>query len=213
MCQKALSPGGEAALAVSATSVLGVLTRWNEIHPRLQAIAQCARRGEGRVSTSALSQAQLLAPIMFPGTIFCAGANYRDHVAEMSRALNLPAEPDPHDLGLKPWHFIKPSAMHPRDGCPHIAARVFQEGRLGGRNRSHHRPPLPQRQRRGGARLHRRRQHRQRFVGSRSFAARRCGAGFALPFRLGQSKIIRWLTLPFGPWIVRLSIRSRMSAI
>jgi 2-keto-4-pentenoate hydratase/2-oxohepta-3-ene-1,7-dioic acid hydratase in catechol pathway len=47
---------------------------------------------------------------MYPGTIFCAGANYKDHVREMSRALNLPEEPDPHELGLNPWHFIKPSA-------------------------------------------------------------------------------------------------------
>jgi 2-keto-4-pentenoate hydratase/2-oxohepta-3-ene-1,7-dioic acid hydratase in catechol pathway len=53
---------------------------------------------------------QLLAPILYPGAIFCAGANYRDHVAEMSGALNLPVEPDPHEMGLKPWHFIKASA-------------------------------------------------------------------------------------------------------
>lgn len=43
------------------------------------------------------------------GTIYCAGANYADHVAEMARAQNQPPPPDPHMLGLKPWFFIKPS--------------------------------------------------------------------------------------------------------
>ena len=123
----ALSMAGDPALAAAATSVLGVLSRWNEIHPRLQAIAQAARRGEEWVSTTALSQAQLLAPVLFPGTIFCAGANYRDHVAEMSKALNLPAEPDPHDLGLKPWHFIKPSAPCVRGTGARIALPAYSK--------------------------------------------------------------------------------------
>jgi len=42
-----------------------------------------------------------------PGVIFCAGANYADHAANMARALNREPEPDPHALGLKPWHFQK----------------------------------------------------------------------------------------------------------
>ncbi len=49
----------------------------------------------------------LLAPIRWPSAIYCAGANYADHAAEMARAQNRPPPPDPHTLGLKPWHFIK----------------------------------------------------------------------------------------------------------
>ena len=51
--------------------------------------------------------AQIRAPIPQPGAIYCAGANYGDHVREMNAAQGKGPEPDPHTLGLKPWHFIK----------------------------------------------------------------------------------------------------------
>ena len=98
------------AKASSLTSVLAVLRRWDEVHPLLKQVARDARAGKPVVEPLDLPSVQLLAPILYPGTILCAGANYRDHVAEMSKALNLPPEPDPHELGLKPWHFIKASA-------------------------------------------------------------------------------------------------------
>jgi 2-keto-4-pentenoate hydratase/2-oxohepta-3-ene-1,7-dioic acid hydratase in catechol pathway len=92
-------------------SVLSILEQWQELGPKLRLLARGIRTGSLSVSArSPLSSVKLLPPVMYPGTIFCAGANYKDHVAEMSRALNLPEEPDPHELGLKPWHFIKPSA-------------------------------------------------------------------------------------------------------
>jgi 2-keto-4-pentenoate hydratase/2-oxohepta-3-ene-1,7-dioic acid hydratase in catechol pathway len=47
-----------------------------------------------------------LAPLQ-PLTIFCAGANYADHAAAMARRLGMPEPADPHEQGLKPWHFIK----------------------------------------------------------------------------------------------------------
>jgi 2-keto-4-pentenoate hydratase/2-oxohepta-3-ene-1,7-dioic acid hydratase in catechol pathway len=50
----------------------------------------------------------LHAPLLYPGAIYCAGANYADHVAEMARAQNLPPPQDPRSLGLKPWFFMKP---------------------------------------------------------------------------------------------------------
>ena len=91
-------------------SVLSVLEHWQELAPKLRLLARQLREGTAARSGIALSAVKLLPPVMYPGIIFCAGANYKDHVAEMSRALNLPPEPDPHELGLKPWHFIKPSA-------------------------------------------------------------------------------------------------------
>ena len=42
-----------------------------------------------------------------PLTIFCAGANYADHAAAMARKQGMPEPADPHEQGLKPWHFIK----------------------------------------------------------------------------------------------------------
>jgi 2-keto-4-pentenoate hydratase/2-oxohepta-3-ene-1,7-dioic acid hydratase in catechol pathway len=90
-------------------SVMSVLEHWEELSPKLRLLARHTRTGAVSARRP-LSSVTLLPPLMYPGTIFCAGANYKDHVAEMSRALNLPEEPDPHELGLKPWHFIKPSA-------------------------------------------------------------------------------------------------------
>jgi 2-keto-4-pentenoate hydratase/2-oxohepta-3-ene-1,7-dioic acid hydratase in catechol pathway len=106
----ALEAGGTAPFGASGLSVLQVLDRWSAVHPRLQRAARERRAGGTLVTASALTDVRLLAPVLYPGNIFCAGANYRDHVAEMSTALNLPAEPDPHELNLKPWHFIKASA-------------------------------------------------------------------------------------------------------
>jgi len=92
------------------TQVLQVLERWHELHPLLQQAARGVRSAKPRGNAMPVRDVRFLAPILYPGTIFCAGANYRDHVAEMSKAMNLPAEPDPHEVGLKPWHFIKASA-------------------------------------------------------------------------------------------------------
>ena len=52
---------------------------------------------------------KLHAPLLYPGAIYCAGANYADHVEEMARAQNLPPPKDPRTLGLKPWFFLKPT--------------------------------------------------------------------------------------------------------
>jgi 2-keto-4-pentenoate hydratase/2-oxohepta-3-ene-1,7-dioic acid hydratase in catechol pathway len=120
------SGSGEPATPAAATSVLGLLQRWDEVHPRLRAIAR-AVRGGGPQRCHDLSNVSLLAPIPDPGTIFCAGANYRDHVAEMSRALNLPEEPDPHALGLKPWHFIKAAGACIRGSGARIALPAYSK--------------------------------------------------------------------------------------
>jgi 2-keto-4-pentenoate hydratase/2-oxohepta-3-ene-1,7-dioic acid hydratase in catechol pathway len=99
----------------SPAQVLQILEKWPSLNPILEQAARDRRRGTGRrgkagVTATPVRDVRLLAPILYPGTIFCAGANYRDHVAEMSKAMNLPEEPDPHEAGLKPWHFIKASA-------------------------------------------------------------------------------------------------------
>jgi 2-keto-4-pentenoate hydratase/2-oxohepta-3-ene-1,7-dioic acid hydratase in catechol pathway len=44
-----------------------------------------------------------------PGTIYGAGANYRDHVEAMAKALNMNLCADPKQEGIPPWHFIKAS--------------------------------------------------------------------------------------------------------
>ncbi len=50
-----------------------------------------------------LKRARLLAPIPSPGAIFCAGANYTDHMAEMARALGREPGRTQKDAGPTPW--------------------------------------------------------------------------------------------------------------
>jgi 2-keto-4-pentenoate hydratase/2-oxohepta-3-ene-1,7-dioic acid hydratase in catechol pathway len=111
----------------SFTAVLDVLRHWHDLQPSLRDIARNARVNGVAYDRVPLSRVKLLAPVLYPGTIFCAGANYRDHVAEMSKALNLPAEPDPHEAGLKPWHFIKPSAACVRGTAAAIALPAYSK--------------------------------------------------------------------------------------
>jgi 2-keto-4-pentenoate hydratase/2-oxohepta-3-ene-1,7-dioic acid hydratase in catechol pathway len=102
--------GGVKSSSASPVQVLHILEIWPTLHPLLEQAARDQRRGKAGANITPVRDVRFLAPILYPGTIFCAGANYRDHVAEMSQAMNLPAEPDPHEIGLKPWHFIKASA-------------------------------------------------------------------------------------------------------
>jgi 2-keto-4-pentenoate hydratase/2-oxohepta-3-ene-1,7-dioic acid hydratase in catechol pathway len=114
------------AAADSGISMLSVLQNWDENHRRLQRAAENAR-GKSPPPSAALTSTRLLAPVLYPGTVFCAGANYKDHVAEMSKALNLPPEPDPHEKGLKPWHFIKSSAACVRGPDDDIALPSYSK--------------------------------------------------------------------------------------
>jgi len=110
-----MAADGATSSSPPPAQVLRILETWPTLNPIFEQAARDQRRGTGRpgkggAAATPVRDVRLLAPILYPGTIFCAGANYRDHVAEMSKAMNLPAEPDPHEAGLKPWHFIKASA-------------------------------------------------------------------------------------------------------
>ncbi len=85
-------------------STQDVLDDWDAAHAALDAAAK-APKGQGRP----VAQSALRAPLLLPGAIYCAGANYQDHAEEMWKATGKPPEPDPHELGLKPWFFIKSS--------------------------------------------------------------------------------------------------------
>jgi 2-keto-4-pentenoate hydratase/2-oxohepta-3-ene-1,7-dioic acid hydratase in catechol pathway len=91
------------------STVLSILNDWPSNHEALKVLAAAVRGGKMADELIAIKNVTLLAPILYPGAIYCAGANYRDHVEEMVKAFNLPTEPDPHEVGLKPWHFMKPS--------------------------------------------------------------------------------------------------------
>src|SRR5262245_6475463 len=63
-----------------AASTLAVLDAWDEALPALNALAQ-ARPGKAR----RLAEVRLMAPLLYPPAIYCAGANYNDHAREMSQ--------------------------------------------------------------------------------------------------------------------------------
>ena len=89
--------------------VLDVLEDWSRAQRSLARTASRLAAGKSRAKGMPLARARLLAPVLYPGAIFCAGANYRDHMLEMARVSGNPPEKDPHEVGLKPWHFIKTS--------------------------------------------------------------------------------------------------------
>src|SRR5262252_1380446 len=83
--------------------VLGILEDWAAASVRLKAAAAKA----GGAGGIALADAKLLTPVRWPSAIYCAGANFSDHMLEMAKVQNIAPEPDPKSVGLKPWHFIK----------------------------------------------------------------------------------------------------------
>ncbi len=86
-------------------TVAGILADWKTAEGVLRKAA--AGAAKSRVKRQPLAKTKLLAPLPHPPTIFCAGANYADHAAAMARKQGMPEPADPHEQGLKPWHFIK----------------------------------------------------------------------------------------------------------
>ena len=89
------------------SSVLGVLADWPKASRALAQASKSIAAGKSRAKGTPLARVKLLAPVLYPGAIFCAGANYRDHAEEMARVSGMPLEKDQRELGLSPWHFIK----------------------------------------------------------------------------------------------------------
>jgi 2-keto-4-pentenoate hydratase/2-oxohepta-3-ene-1,7-dioic acid hydratase in catechol pathway len=90
------------------STVMGMLDEWEEAGARCNTLARHLANDRG---TAALDpgQVKLLAPLLYPGTLYCAGANYRDHVEEMAKARGMPPPPTMKDLGEVAGHFIKTS--------------------------------------------------------------------------------------------------------
>lgn len=92
---------------VDTRSTFGLLQAWDIVNPRLKEAAARAKPEAG----AALASVKVLAPILYPSALFCAGANYWDHLEEMARSGAAgPAvtgvwqrPPKPAD----PWFFCK----------------------------------------------------------------------------------------------------------
>ena len=88
------------------TSVMGIVGDWQRAQPLLQAATAritAGTSGQGQP----LADVKLLAPLLYPGAIYGAGANYLDHIREMERAQNMPKGPTMKEMCETPWHFIK----------------------------------------------------------------------------------------------------------
>lgn len=57
----------------------------------------------------ALKDCELVAPLDRSCAIFCAAANFQDHMIAMAHKLKQEPEPDPRQLDVKPYHFLKPT--------------------------------------------------------------------------------------------------------
>src|SRR5205809_6855366 len=91
------------------STVLGALQDWGRAHRAFAAAAKRIAAGKSKAKGVPLKRVKLLAPVLYPGDIYCAGANYTDHMAEMARAQGKEQGPTMKDLGEKPWHFVKTS--------------------------------------------------------------------------------------------------------
>ena len=81
----ALEIQGETELP--AESTLALLARWDDALPAFEAIADCFADDPGgplKRCARPVKDVTLLAPLLYPGTIFCIARNYADHAKEMS---------------------------------------------------------------------------------------------------------------------------------
>ncbi|HDR9872829.1 TPA: FAA hydrolase family protein [Burkholderia cenocepacia] len=86
------------------STVLDILEIWEEAQPTLTRVS-----ASPSIDGVPLRSAQLHAPILYPGQIYAAGANYKDHIEEMIKRGIPPLGPNAKEAGGRPWHFIKAS--------------------------------------------------------------------------------------------------------
>ena len=86
-------------------TVMGILADWKAAEGALRKAA--AGAAKSRAKRLPLKKTKLLAPVQGGVAIYCAGANYADHAAAMAAKEGSPPPADPHEQGLKPFHFLK----------------------------------------------------------------------------------------------------------
>lgn len=84
-------------------TVLSALKAWHSVRPKIDLAVDAIAAGSDGISQASglpLEKIKLLAPVLYPGVLYCAGANYRDHVTEMTGK-----EPPKHNK--EPFFFLK----------------------------------------------------------------------------------------------------------
>ena len=125
----------------TGASVKETLQEWDEARAMLRAIAGEAREGKlAGVRQRPLAETKLLAPILYPGALFGATANYTDHLREMKMG-------DAPDKNVtRPCFFLK-TTEHSiiGSGEPAHLRPVAADGVLGRRAWRRDRQARPQR--------------------------------------------------------------------
>jgi 2-keto-4-pentenoate hydratase/2-oxohepta-3-ene-1,7-dioic acid hydratase in catechol pathway len=89
-------------------TVMDILRAWDETHPRLAKACDDKALAE---SGEPLASIKLLAPLLYPGALYCAGANYWDHLNEMAAIAKQTTGRDVHiSKPAEPWFFMKTAA-------------------------------------------------------------------------------------------------------
>jgi 2-keto-4-pentenoate hydratase/2-oxohepta-3-ene-1,7-dioic acid hydratase in catechol pathway len=90
------------------STVIGILQAWDDVHPRIAKACEDKAFADKGVP---LSSVKLLAPILYPGAFYCAGANYWDHLNEMAAIAKKTTGRDVHiTKPAEPWFFMKTAA-------------------------------------------------------------------------------------------------------
>lgn len=92
------------------STVLAILADWNLAEAKLEEQARAVTSSAIQPPGISPQDVRLLAPVRYPGNVFCAGANYTDHLAEMAKAAGRDPGPSMRERGESPWHFIKTSS-------------------------------------------------------------------------------------------------------
>ena len=83
-----------------------LVANWKVQAPLLEQAARAIAAKPKALASLPRAGTRLRPPIV-PRNIYFAGANYRDHVAEMARVLGLPQDADPRAANPRPWHSLK----------------------------------------------------------------------------------------------------------
>ena len=92
----------EATGRAAYASVLSILEDWNNAGRAIAEAVDAPATG-----TMPVLEMKFLSPVLYPGTIYCAGANYQDHMDAVARHRGLPPQPSPKDIGVGPFFFLK----------------------------------------------------------------------------------------------------------
>jgi 2-keto-4-pentenoate hydratase/2-oxohepta-3-ene-1,7-dioic acid hydratase in catechol pathway len=111
------------------SSTKAVLGAWSEAEKLLGELAGKAGEAAVKAVAKPLSSVRLLAPVIYPDAIFCAFANFTDHMKEMSD------RSPPDKATVQPLHFVKLGAhcvIGPEETIrlPAISQQVDWEGEL-----------------------------------------------------------------------------------